>query len=772
MKNITQKELVDSISFIDKLKSVQQNAFITDELIALKQKLNDTSFRIAVVGEFRSGKSTFINAFIGQDILKHAVDETTATITYITNVDKNDCRNGTCEVYLHSGKKITLPNFERLAEFTTAQSNQNVADNVKSTHIYLHFLDVNYPVIIVDTPGLNGLADKHREMTIEEIKKAHACIYVCSIRGLSLSDIDFIQNLLQYQSQFIFIQNFIDQLRAGEGETVQGKLDMMKKILIEKIQTDDLNFDYELCGVSALKALVGHDKSIRFLYNSDTAEITEKQRMQLYNESNFHQFLQILENFIKTGKYKKIILSSVQQTLITITEMIAPTIEQEQRYNELLILHDSRQAVCEAAKQQLEKLEFSYEKNRKKLEDFITSEDVDNRRELKRFVHEKLILINERLIKMIDAELGTYEDYEKKSNNQNLGLYFSKKVTELVNTDLLPELNMYIQDCFSRLYHDALLRAGKYVSIKQENSKINIQVVSEKEKISLSDKTLKQQIQTSEQELLHNKQQIKDLNAKIHSDQQSLSTKSRDMASRERTLSSEIQKLEMQRSALGARPSAAVRTVTRTREVKRGGIVGWFKDLFSTKKETYQEKEYDYSNVERWERESKRLMDTINAKRLELDKEINAQQRVCDSLSEALSRDSRQRDLLEKKIRSLEESIQAKKEEHEKAVKYAKTEFLNQQKKKLIMLFEDYLTSKQEGLYIQMQLYIDRNSEKHVPKIKQMVLEQFENSHKQICQNLIALQTENTEKLQQMYTASQQDALILKRIRNTLGADD
>ncbi len=768
MKTITQRELIDTINTLDNLKSVQQNSVITEELVTLKQKLNDTSFRIGVVGEFSSGKSTFINALIGQDILKHAVDETTATITYINNVDKNDRRNGTCEVRFHSGKKITLPNFERLAEFTTAQSNQNVADTVESTQIYLHFLDVNYPVIIVDTPGLNGLADKHREMTIEEIKKAHTCIYVCSIRGISLFDTDFIQNLLQYQSQFIFVQNFIDQLRAGEGETVQGKLDMMKKILIEKIQTDDLNFDYELCGVSALKALVGRDKSIRFLYGSDTAEITEEQRKKLYNESNFHQCIHILENFIKTGKYKKIILSSVQQTLITITEMIAPTIEQEQRNNQLLIQHDSRQAVCEAAKQQLEKLEVSFEKNRKKLEDFITSEDVDNRRELKRFVHEKLILINERIVGMIDAELRTYEDYEKKSTNQNLGLYFSGKVTQLVNTDLLPELNMYIQDCFSRLYYDALFRAGKYVSIKQENSKINIHVISEEEKISLSDKTLKQQIQTSEQELLRDKQQISDLNAKISSDQQSLNTKSHDMASRERTLNSEIQKLEKQRSSLGAKPSATVRTVTRTRVVKRGGIVGWFKDLFSTKTETYQEKEYDYSNVERWERESKKLMDSINAKRLELDKEINAQQRVCDRLSEVLSRDSRQRDLLEKKIRSLEESIQAKKDEHEKAVKYARTEFLNQQKKKLILLFEDYLTSKQEGLYIQMQLHIDRNSDKHVPKIKQMVLEQFEKSHKQMCQNLITMQTENAEKLQQMYTASQQDILTLQKIRSTL----
>lgn len=39
------------------------------------ERLKTNTFRLAVVGEFSSGKSTFLNAIIGKDILKHGVQE-------------------------------------------------------------------------------------------------------------------------------------------------------------------------------------------------------------------------------------------------------------------------------------------------------------------------------------------------------------------------------------------------------------------------------------------------------------------------------------------------------------------------------------------------------------------------------------------------------------------------------------------------------------------------------------------------------------------------
>ena len=114
----------DQIERMLALKSVQSSRYIT-ELNILKDRLNDKTFRIVVVGEFSSGKSTFINSIIGKDILKHAATETTAAVTYIYNVPRSDQRIDTCDIVYVNGKKQHISNLEQLREYTTVNSRIN-----------------------------------------------------------------------------------------------------------------------------------------------------------------------------------------------------------------------------------------------------------------------------------------------------------------------------------------------------------------------------------------------------------------------------------------------------------------------------------------------------------------------------------------------------------------------------------------------------------------------------------------------------------------------
>lgn len=218
------------IDRVEKLKCVQRSGYLSD-IATLRERLEDKTFRLAVVGEFSSGKSTFINAIIGKDVLKHAATETTATVTYIINVPTDDTRINTCDIEYSDGIKKNIPNLEELKKYTTVNSEMNVAEEIRAVSIYVNFLDVSYPIIIADTPGLNGIADKHRNITINEIKKAHACIYLLSSNGVKLTDQDFISVLLNYQKRFIFVQNFIDLLREPLG--VRHAKQLIKRINIK-----------------------------------------------------------------------------------------------------------------------------------------------------------------------------------------------------------------------------------------------------------------------------------------------------------------------------------------------------------------------------------------------------------------------------------------------------------------------------------------------------------------------------------------------------------
>ena len=290
-------DTLDNIERETKLKAVQG---FSEELESFKQRLNDDFFRLAVIGEFSSGKSTFINALIGRDVLSHAAKETTAVLTKIINVAENDARKGSAVVFMKSGEKLTVKNFSALKDYTTAVSKKfHVAQEINAVEIYMPLLHISRPLMIMDTPGLNGMAHRHLEQTRETVKKAHACIYLIQQRGLTKDDLEFLrENLLPYQQRFIFVQNFIDEFNSLEGETLDDRIFFLHKTLSEKVFDAASGHVFFICGVSALKELAARDSAIKRLYATDIKDLTDDDRRRLAETSNFESFRKILaENF-------------------------------------------------------------------------------------------------------------------------------------------------------------------------------------------------------------------------------------------------------------------------------------------------------------------------------------------------------------------------------------------------------------------------------------------------------------------------------------------
>ncbi len=84
------------------------------QIEAIETRASDDTLRLAVFGEFSSGKSTFINALMKQRLLKSASKATTATGTHI--------RRGeffSIKIFLNDGKEIysTEKNPKELLKF-------------------------------------------------------------------------------------------------------------------------------------------------------------------------------------------------------------------------------------------------------------------------------------------------------------------------------------------------------------------------------------------------------------------------------------------------------------------------------------------------------------------------------------------------------------------------------------------------------------------------------------------------------------------------------
>jgi septin family protein len=125
------QELLSHVTKLVALEHTRGNALFTEELAHLRVRAENDVFTVAVVGEFSAGKSTFINAILRQDVLKHASKETTACITYLVNIPETE--KTSCTITMNNGAREVLDNFDQLADCSTTDSKKfDVSNDIQS----------------------------------------------------------------------------------------------------------------------------------------------------------------------------------------------------------------------------------------------------------------------------------------------------------------------------------------------------------------------------------------------------------------------------------------------------------------------------------------------------------------------------------------------------------------------------------------------------------------------------------------------------------------
>jgi small GTP-binding protein len=139
-------------------------------------------FLLVVAGEFNSGKSSFINALLGERVLPEGVTPTTDRI----NV-------------LRHGAEVS----EQLRE----------AYLLERTHP----ADVLREISIVDTPGTNAIIRRHEELTRDFVPRSDLVLFVTSAdRPFTESERAFLEQIREWGKKIVFIVNKIDILSRKE----------------------------------------------------------------------------------------------------------------------------------------------------------------------------------------------------------------------------------------------------------------------------------------------------------------------------------------------------------------------------------------------------------------------------------------------------------------------------------------------------------------------------------------------------------------------------
>ena len=125
--------------------------------------------RVAIVGEFNAGKSTFINAVMGADVAPTGVLPTTATLHHLRYAPDPFAR---IQFYEGDVKERIVPSSELRAALKTSDTT-----NVKRVEILMPIASLTR-VEILDTPGFNAPDQRHTDAARSAFEEADAAIWL------------------------------------------------------------------------------------------------------------------------------------------------------------------------------------------------------------------------------------------------------------------------------------------------------------------------------------------------------------------------------------------------------------------------------------------------------------------------------------------------------------------------------------------------------------------------------------------------------------------
>lgn len=221
-------------NYILELKNIiTQNEYLED-LKNTHEYINNQKFSIGITGVMNAGKSTMLNALMGQEILGSAVVPETANLT-IVKYDKRPSANvfywnkaewnrisksaneiesikefinetkkhfgDNLDSYIQEESKFEEVDINNLAAFTSAESSGKKCNLVKYVELKSDLNFLQDGIEIVDTPGLDDPVIQREEITKEYIAECDLMIHLMNVsQSATLKDIEFIIDALLYQN--------------------------------------------------------------------------------------------------------------------------------------------------------------------------------------------------------------------------------------------------------------------------------------------------------------------------------------------------------------------------------------------------------------------------------------------------------------------------------------------------------------------------------------------------------------------------------------------
>lgn len=194
----------------------------------IQEKLDGSIFNLVVMGQFKRGKSTLINALLGKSILPAAVVPLTSVVTVIRFGESKKVT----VVFLDGGTK-EIP-AAQLEAFITEKRNPRNEKGVDRVEIQYPSELLRDGVQFVDTPGVGSIFEHNTDTAYQFLPKADAVLFLITADPpISREELNFLADVREHAGKIFFLKNKIDHLSRDE---LAESLTFTREVLAQKLR--------------------------------------------------------------------------------------------------------------------------------------------------------------------------------------------------------------------------------------------------------------------------------------------------------------------------------------------------------------------------------------------------------------------------------------------------------------------------------------------------------------------------------------------------------
>ena len=178
------------------------------EVAELACKLEDKTVTIAVIGQFKRGKTTMINSILGRKLLPTGIVPITAAVT---RIEYGPGETGErARVYYTNGLNEEVP-VDDLHRYISEQENHNNEKGVAEVRVQIESEFLRDGLVLVDTPGVGSVHENNSRSAYDFARESDGVIFMLSVDSpVNEIEVDFLKSVRRYAGKFYFIVNKVD----------------------------------------------------------------------------------------------------------------------------------------------------------------------------------------------------------------------------------------------------------------------------------------------------------------------------------------------------------------------------------------------------------------------------------------------------------------------------------------------------------------------------------------------------------------------------------